>query len=729
MFTGQAPRVSAKWRRITLSVSTIVLTLGLAACGGGGGGGAPPPPQPTPAAGIGPAGGTVTGSNGATIQVPAGALAQTVNLQITEVAAGAANLPAGVQPASAIYALTPHGTTFAVPVTVTVPFNAAQVGAGRTVQALKTTNVARTDWRVQSGISVSGSNASVAVSAFSDFVLAGMGPPTITTQPSTQSVVAGQSVTFSVVAAANGGPWLTYQWQRNGVVIAGATGASYTLASATVGDDGARFSVVVGNDLAEATSAEAVLSVAAAPPAGLNLSGRWNNDYRCLSSTGSEETGSEIITVVQTGTDVSLSSGEFTGTGTLAGDVMTYTGSGPGYTEQGTWTRDGSDDRFAKQSSYTNSPAIGGSGTCTGTLTRLPPSVATAVAAGGNHTLAIRDDGTLWAWGWNRDGELGIGADALDQRVLVPTQVGMANDWRAISASLGFTLALRTDGTLWGWGRNLEGQLGDGTTTRRTSPIRIGVVDSWRSVATGGNHAVALRNDGTLWAWGFNGSGQLGDGTTDQRLVPTQIGTDTDWAAVAAGAAHTVALKTDGSLWAWGNNANGQLGDGGTTERLAPTRIGVASDWSHIAAGIRYTLAVRSDGSLWAWGENDTGQLGDGTLTTRLAPTRVGADNDWDRVAAGRWKTSMAQRTDGSLWGWGEGYSGQLGSGSSGTGANSSVPIRIGATSTWTAVAVGTWHVLGIQPGGSLWGWGYNLSGELGDGTRVDKLVPARLPF
>ena len=247
-----------------LAGSLFVVTL--VACGGGGSD--PPPPPPPPPVGIGPAGGTVTGSNGARIVVPAGALAQTVNLQITEIAAGSANLPAGVQPASAVYALTPHGTTFAVPVTVSVPFDPAQVAAGRTLQALKTSDAALTVWGIVAGTMVSGTTASVQVTSFSNNLMAGIGLPTITTQPASVAVNVGQSATVTVVAAGNGAPLLTYQWQRNGTPIAGATAASYLLTNVTAGDNGARFSVIVGNGVGTVTSAEAVLTVNTSSAAG-----------------------------------------------------------------------------------------------------------------------------------------------------------------------------------------------------------------------------------------------------------------------------------------------------------------------------------------------------------------------------------------------------------------------------------------------------------------------------
>jgi hypothetical protein len=181
-----------------------------------------------------------------------------------------------------------------------------------------------------------------------------------------------------------------------------------------------------------------------------------------------------------------------------------------------------------------------------------------------------------------------------------------------VAAGANHTVALRGDGTLWAWGDNSSGQLGDGSISRRTAPVQIGSATNWVGVAAGANHTVAPRGDGTLWAWGYNSSGQLGDGSTTPRTAPVQIGSATNWVGVAAGANHTVALRGDGTLWAWGDNGFGQLGNGSTTQRNAPVQIGSATDWVGVAAGIYHTVALRGDGTLWAWGYNGSGQLGDG---------------------------------------------------------------------------------------------------------------------
>jgi alpha-tubulin suppressor-like RCC1 family protein len=175
---------------------------------------------------------------------------------------------------------------------------------------------------------------------------------------------------------------------------------------------------------------------------------------------------------------------------------------------------------------------------------------------------------------------------------------------------------------------------------------------------------------GTLWAWGSNDAGQLGDGTAAARLLPVQVVTsarwlsgDTRWAAVAAGGRHTVAVRVDGSLWTWGANDSGQLGNGTTAAQLTPAQVGASRGWSSVAAGGNHTLAVRRDGTLWAWGNNQWGQLGDSTgAPFRAEPVMVGTDRDWVAAAAS-WDQTVARKADGTLWSWGSNDHGKLGDG------------------------------------------------------------------
>ena len=210
------------------------------------------------------------------------------------------------------------------------------------------------------------------------------------------------------------------------------------------------------------------------------------------------------------------------------------------------------------------------------TLTIAPIAVSAAtpqVSAGVSHTVAIMSNGTLWAWGDNNEGQLGLG-DTIDKHS--PTQVG-GTDWTSVSAGQYHTVAIMSNGTLWAWGYNANGQLGQESVSWDpfTSPIQVETDTDWTNVLAGDLYTVAIKSDGTLWAWGQNNKGQLGLENTTQMPSPTQVGSDTNWTSVSAGASHTVAIKSDGTLWAWGNNANGQLGLGFTsTYETSPIQVG-----------------------------------------------------------------------------------------------------------------------------------------------------------
>ncbi len=312
------------------------------------------------------------------------------------------------------------------------------------------------------------------------------------------------------------------------------------------------------------------------------------------------------------------------------------------------------------------------------------------VAGGQNHSVGLRNDGTLWAWGRNTVGQLGQGT-ASGSNQTTPIQVGTAFDWRSITAGIDFSLALRADGTLWAWGDNSFGQLGLGDTIFRTSPQQVGTSTDWAAVAAGDSFVLARKTDGTLWAWGRNESGSLGLGDTTQRNTPTQVGTATNWAAISAGGFHSAALRSDGTLWTWGNNLSGQLGLGDTSPRTTPTQVGTATDWAAISAGGFHVLAIRQDGSLWVWGRNNFGQLGLGDTTNRTTPTQLGTQTDWDQVSTGGF-TSLALKTDGTLWAWGANAALNPAT-CTGDDVIHNTPTQVGS-STWYAIEAGYAHNL-----------------------------------
>lgn len=342
-------------------------------------------------------------------------------------------------------------------------------------------------------------------------------------------------------------------------------------------------------------------------------------------------------------------------------------------------------------------------------------------AAGYSHTAAVRNDGTLWIWGNNDQGQLGNSTPAA---INIPTKMGTANDWKTVAAGWGHTAALKTDGSLWAWGYGGLGQLGNGSyNTNFNLPQQIGTANDWQTIAAGHGHTVALKNDGTLWAWGNNFSGQVGNGTTFDRNVPTRIGSDSNWQSIATGMLHTIALKKDGTLWAWGKNTYGALGDGTTTNSRAPKQIGTDTDWKTIAAGSDHTIAIKKDGSLWIWGSNSYGALGDNTTTNKIVPTKIGTDTDW-KSAEGGVNYTVAIKADGSLWAWGYNGDGVFGNGSK---INSLIPVQIGTEKNWQMVNGGSVHTAAIKADESLWSWGNNSSGQLGDGTSIEKNVPTLL--
>jgi len=330
--------------------------------------------------------------------------------------------------------------------------------------------------------------------------------------------------------------------------------------------------------------------------------------------------------------------------------------------------------------------------------------------AGAQHSFALLPDGSLWAWGFN-NGRLGDGTTTRRH-----TPVWIMDDVVQVSGNSLFTMAIRSDNSLWAWGNNSGGRFGIGTTTS-LSLVPIRIMDDVVYVSVGSFHTMAIRSDGSLWAWGGNVHGQLGDGTTIDRTTPVMVMDNV--ISVSAGVFHTAAIRGDGSLWAWGSNGSGNLGDGTATTRHAP--VWIMDDVVQVSAAFFHTTAIRSDGSLWAWGSNAGGRLGDGTTTGRRTPTKIMDDTIY--VSAGIDHT-MAIRNDGSLWAWGSNADGRLGDG---TTQNSNVPTKVTSNVTLVSTSGGSsnsGHTMAVTSDGSLWAWGLNNNGQLGDGTIINRYIP-----
>lgn len=260
----------------------------------------------------------------------------------------------------------------------------------------------------------------------------------------------------------------------------------------------------------------------------------------------------------------------------------------------------------------------------------------TAIAVNSYFAAALKSDGTVWAWGDNSWGQLGDGTTT--QRA-VPVQVIGLSDVVAIAAGNSHMLARTSAGALWAWGANTSGQLGDGTTTSRSTPVLVSSLVVAAGPWAGHTHSMAATADGTMYAWGTNSQGQLGTGSLTPSTVPIIVSGLTAPTS-ADGDNFSISVRSDGTVWTWGRNAWGELGDGTTTNRVAPFNLPTLANVSAVSAGIEYAGIVTTDGSVWAWGDNDAGQLGDGTLNERHVPVKISEPNF-------NWKTSTARLSPG----------------------------------------------------------------------------------
>jgi len=324
-------------------------------------------------------------------------------------------------------------------------------------------------------------------------------------------------------------------------------------------------------------------------------------------------------------------------------------------------------------------------------------------------------ENSLWVTGYNALYALGLG-DTTDRCLFSET----SGVWDSISGNgNNASLAIKSDGTLWGAGYGLYGCLNSGSIVTLIIFTQIGTDTDWAKVKgsnVGGLQVLAIKTDGSLWVTGYNSHGQLGLGDTTNRLSFVQVGSGTDWAEVGVGNCDSYAIKTDGTLWSTGWNNYGQLGQGDEVEVTSFTQVGVGTTWSKVAAGSSHTIVTKTDGTLWSTGLGGSGRLGLGDTSDRNTFEQAGVATDWDKIACGD-SHSFAINTSKELWGTGLNGNGQLG-----MGATSSVDefTQIGS-GLWDEIASGRVHALGISSTGGLWSTGYNHKGQLGLGDQVQR--------
>jgi alpha-tubulin suppressor-like RCC1 family protein len=357
-------------------------------------------------------------------------------------------------------------------------------------------------------------------------------------------------------------------------------------------------------------------------------------------------------------------------------------------------------------------------------LAAVTPAAAQQIAAGPYHTLVLTNTGTIWAWGSNGYGQLGVGSTP--GSTTVPLEVLSISGVVAVAAGNNTSYALKSDGTVWAWGYNGQGQLGDNSTTNRTTPVAVTGLTNVVAISAGNVHALALKSDGTVWAWGYNFYGAIGNGTTSStpQTTPVQVTSlGTSVVAIAAGTnSHSHAVKMDGSVWSWGYNGNNELGDNTTTTRPTPVQTGTLTTKTAITAGTFHGLAWDGSGNVHAWGYNNS-TFGDGTTTNRATPFAV---TGWSgpQALSGGYTHTLARYADGSVKASGSNAYGEIGDG--GTTRRSS-PVTVSGPASVVSVSAGQGFSAAVSSDGRVWMWGVNSSGQLGDGTLTQRFAPVQI--
>lgn len=343
------------------------------------------------------------------------------------------------------------------------------------------------------------------------------------------------------------------------------------------------------------------------------------------------------------------------------------------------------------------------------------------VSSGGQHSCLLRDDGRAECWGNNDGGQLGDGG--FDGRAAAAP---VAGDFRfsQIAAGSRHTCGIATDGGAFCWGGNRAGQLGDGTTSARTAPVRVNSSETFSALRAGQSHTCALARSGSVLCWGANSYGQLGSSGRQSRSSPAVVPLPGRAAVLAVGSNHSCAITSEGAAYCWGRNDDGQLGDGSTEDRTTPAPVRIDAPVVSIAAGAGHTCAVTTSGAVFCWGRNNYGQLGTGAdRSTDVTPRLASGGTSFARVVAGSAHTCALGR-DGSVWCWGRNSNGQVGDG---TGDDRLRPVPVRGLSQVLSLDAGAGHTCAMQVGGETFCWGFNTDGQIGRGDRENALSPVRV--
>ena len=333
------------------------------------------------------------------------------------------------------------------------------------------------------------------------------------------------------------------------------------------------------------------------------------------------------------------------------------------------------------------------------------------------------DPGKLYTWGIATGGRLGNGQAAV--HASTPIQIGSLTTWTDLMCGNAQNFAVKNDGTLWVWGSNNDGLLGLGTASsvHVSSPIQLGSLTNWTSKVRGYSHVAAIKSDGTLWSWGSGQHGGVGDGTVIYRSSPVQIGALTTWESLAVGRS-TFAIKTDGTLWTWGANTFGRLGLEDAVKRSSPVQIGALTNWAKVTSAGNWAGAIKDDGTLWMWGYNGRGELGQGNTINTSSPVQVGSLTNWSHFPSNQsGGTVGAFKTDGTAWSWGYNNTGNL---SQGDAINRSSPTQIGSKTTWSSGSIAGNFFLRSTTG-NIYSAGQNYQGSGGRGDVIARSSPVQI--